>query len=199
MNRVVGGRPASEPDAAVGDPDGALLVAARRDPEAFGSFFDRNYGIVVRYFGRRTACAHTAADLTAETFAAALGGLHRYNPTRGSGRAWLFGIASNEFKQWLRLGHVEARHRHRLGMLTMPVDGADLDRIEALIDLTWISERLRTALGLLSQPVAAAVVLRVVEGLPYAEVASRIGCSEVNARVRVARGLDRLSTLLEEP
>jgi RNA polymerase sigma-70 factor (ECF subfamily) len=38
-----------------------------------------------------------------------------------------------------------------------------------------------------------AVRLRVVEELPYAQVAMRLGCSEGAARVRVTRGLARLA------
>lgn len=34
--------------------------------------------------------------------------------------------------------------------------------------------------------------LRVMEDLPYSEVARRLGCSEGAARVRVSRGLARL-------
>jgi DNA-directed RNA polymerase specialized sigma24 family protein len=41
-----------------------------------------------------------------------------------------------------------------------------------------------------------AVFLRVVRELPYDEVAAALGCSAGSARVRVSRGLDRLSQLL---
>jgi DNA-directed RNA polymerase specialized sigma24 family protein len=42
---------------------------------------------------RRTRDAELAADLTAETFAAALAARARFDPGRGSASAWLFGLA----------------------------------------------------------------------------------------------------------
>ena len=60
----------------------------------FGRFYDLNAESVLRYFYRRTACPETAADLTAETFAAALRSLSTYELGKGPARAWLFGIAS---------------------------------------------------------------------------------------------------------
>jgi len=42
-----------------------------------------------------------------------------------------------------------------------------------------------------------AVQLRVVEDLEYREIAVRLNCSVVAARVRVHRGLARLTKLLE--
>jgi DNA-directed RNA polymerase specialized sigma24 family protein len=54
--------------------DDALLVAAADDPEAFAQFYRAHVRGVVAYFRRRVGSAELAADLTAETFAAALAG-----------------------------------------------------------------------------------------------------------------------------
>src|SRR3546814_18298654 len=62
---------------------------------------------------RRTYCPHAAADLTAETFAQAWQQRCRYDSERGTGRAWIFGIAGNLFKQWLRQGLVRTKARAR--------------------------------------------------------------------------------------
>jgi len=66
----------------VGLSDAALLTAARRDPEAFGVFYQRHAPVVLAFFYRRTACVQTSADLTAETqpvpATATLG--HRHEP-----------------------------------------------------------------------------------------------------------------------
>jgi DNA-directed RNA polymerase specialized sigma24 family protein len=42
-----------------------------------------------------------------------------------------------------------------------------------------------------------AVELRVVAELEYAEIAGRLNCTEIAARVRVHRGLARLNQLME--
>ena len=46
-----------------------LLRRAREDPESFGVFYDRHAAAVLAFCVRRTACAETAADITAEVFA----------------------------------------------------------------------------------------------------------------------------------
>ena len=54
--------------------DDALPAAPRAEPEAFAVFYRRHVEALLAYFARRTRDAELAADLTAETFAAALGG-----------------------------------------------------------------------------------------------------------------------------
>src|SRR5919202_111232 len=76
--------------------DTALLLAATDDPVAFARFYRRHVRGVIAFFHRRTGDAETAADLTAETFAAALEGCHRYAPDRGAPAAWLYGIANRQ-------------------------------------------------------------------------------------------------------
>lgn len=179
------------------DLNGSLLARARRDPEAFAAFYRGNHDVVLRHFVRLTRCAHTSVDLTAETFAQALACVDRYDPDRGSGTAWLFGIANHQFHRYLRRGDVARRYRSRLGVVTPSTSNDDIERIEALADLEDVLPRLNAALDQLSAGVRAAVELRVAQDMPYAEVAARLGCSEGNARVRVARGLRTLSTAME--
>ena len=50
--------------------DEALLLSG--EPEDFGRFYDRYVRSLLAYFQRRTRDPEVAADLTAETFAAAL-------------------------------------------------------------------------------------------------------------------------------
>ena len=53
------------------------------DPrDDFTAFYRRHVRPLLAYFHRRTADAELAADLTAETFAAALDGAHRFKPER---------------------------------------------------------------------------------------------------------------------
>ena len=81
---------------------------------------------------RRTRNAELAADLTAETFAAALVARARFDPGRGSGSAWLFGIALHKLARVERSAAAERRARRRLGMERIELTDADLERIDAL-------------------------------------------------------------------
>jgi DNA-directed RNA polymerase specialized sigma24 family protein len=106
--------------------DDALLLAARRDAEAFAEFYRRHARPLAGYLLRRTGDAEAAADLLAETFAAALTGLNRFDPGRGDGAGWLYGIARHQLARRARRGAVEERARRRLGMERLELDDADL-------------------------------------------------------------------------
>jgi hypothetical protein len=81
--------------------DAELLAGSARDPEAFGIFYDRHAERLLTYFARRTWDAQEAADLTAETFAAAFAARRRYRDTGAPAFAWLLGIARHG--QFLRV------------------------------------------------------------------------------------------------
>lgn len=170
--------------------DAELLASA--DPEAFGIFYDRHIGVVLRYFFHRTACTHTAADLAAETFFEALRHRDRYDETRGQPRAWLFGIARNRFRRFARKGATDAAMLRRLAIPAV-WDEQDLRRVEDLVDSAELRAEVAASLALLTPTLRAAVELRVLEGLPYAEVAEQLGCTEGAARVRVSRALGMLA------
>ena len=152
---------------------------------------------MLAFFYRRTTCPHTSAELTAETFAQAITSLRRFDPSAGRARPWLFGIAGNLYRQWLRKGRLQTRTWERLGMRLPQMNDDDLEHIEALVDLQPLRSALQDALDQLSPGVRDAVLLRVAMDLPYDDVAARLGCSVGAARVRVARGLAQLSDELE--
>jgi RNA polymerase sigma-70 factor, ECF subfamily len=174
-----------------------LLARSARDPEAFGVFYDRYAERLLTYFARRTWDAQDAADLTAETFAAAFAARRRYRDTGAPAFAWLVGIARHQLQRALRRQRIDGRARRRLRIERAALDDASLARIEELADLRAMRPSLSAALEQLPPATARAVELRVSEELPFAEVARRLGCSEGAARVRVTRGLRHLADLLE--
>src|SRR5215207_5170463 len=94
------------------DSDEALLLSG--DLEDFGRFYDRYVRPLLAFFQRRVHDPEAAADLTAETFAAAL--VSRPSFGGSSGAAWLFAIAHHKLTDYRRRGSAESRMRARLGM-----------------------------------------------------------------------------------
>jgi RNA polymerase sigma-70 factor (ECF subfamily) len=165
--------------------DGELLVAARSDPVAFGVFYDRHVARVLAFFRGRVNSPEAAFDLTAETFAGALGSVGRYTPRREPAAAWLFAIARNKLSEAARRGAVDDRARRALEMQPVDVDDEGLEIVgQACAN--------GTALGLLDElPVEqrTAIWARHIEGRPYGEIALELRCSESVVRKRVSRGL----------
>jgi RNA polymerase sigma-70 factor (ECF subfamily) len=179
-------------------PDEALLLACRDEPEAFAVFYRRHVAPLLGYFLRRTRNAELAADLTAETFAAALDGAHRFRPERGPAIAWLYGIARRKLSHVERRGQVEDRARRRLGMRPLEVTDEALERVEAIGEADTTAAALREALDGLPAEQRAAVEARVLEERPYGEIADAARTSESVIRKRVSRGLAVLRSRLQE-
>jgi RNA polymerase sigma factor (sigma-70 family) len=167
--------------------DEDLLVG---DPEAFAAFYRRHAVPLAAFFLRRTGDREQAADLTAETFAAALQGRRRFDPERGTAAGWLYGIARHQLARAHERGHVETRARRRLGIPRIAFDDEALERVEAA---TSAHELLST----LPADERAAVEARVVGEREYDDIARAEATTEVAIRKRVSRGLARLRGRLE--
>jgi RNA polymerase sigma factor (sigma-70 family) len=177
--------------------DQELIGLARRDPEAFAVFYRRHVGSMIGFFVRRTACQETAADLTAETFAQAYLSRHRYRPTGAPAEAWLASIARHQLAHFVRAAEVASRARRRLGMRPVPAGDEPFEQLIDSFDARRDAAALHVAMDRLTDGVADALRFRVIDGLAYADVAARLGCTEAAARQRVARGLSHLSEHLD--
>jgi RNA polymerase sigma-70 factor (ECF subfamily) len=177
--------------------DDDLLAATRAEPEAFAVFYRRHVHGLLTYFARRTQDAELAADLTAETFAAALDGAHRHRPDKGPGAAWLYGIARRQLAHAVHRGAVEDRARRRLGMSPIALTDEGLERVEALATADAASPLLQAGLKALPNDQREAVLARVLDEDEYTEIAMRTGTSESVIRKRVSRGLTGLRHRLE--
>src|SRR5579862_4940534 len=93
---------ARAPVRTIREPPAAVRAWPRGRPpnsplEEFEQVYLRNVDVLMGYFARRCREPHTVADLTSETFIRAMDGFARFDPGRGSDRAWLFGIAAHVF------------------------------------------------------------------------------------------------------
>jgi RNA polymerase sigma factor (sigma-70 family) len=190
--------PGIEPDRELGASDFELLRDEDHAGASFGQFYDRHIDAIVAWAYRRTGDAEVAADLAMETFAAAYVMRRRYVAMNATARPWLYGIARRHLNRLAHGRRMSTKYRAKLGMATSAqLDAVDVERIEALVDLAPVLQSVRDAVRGLPAGEAQAVWPRVGLDLPYAEVATRLGCSVGAARVRVFRGLGRLTDSLE--
>jgi RNA polymerase sigma-70 factor (ECF subfamily) len=162
--------------------DDALLTSG--DLEDFGRFYDRYARSMLGFFQRRTGDPEVAADLTAETFAAALVSRSRYQPQEAGAAAWLFSIAHRKLADYLRRGRAEARMRARLGMQPVPVEAEDVELIR------WLGEEVATQIvDELPADQRDAIRAHILEDRGYEEIATSRQVSEATVRKRVSRGL----------
>jgi RNA polymerase sigma-70 factor (ECF subfamily) len=172
--------------------DADLIRAARADSAAFGELYRRHASAVDSYLRSRVDTG-AASELVAETFAQAALSLRRFRDEKdGSALPWLYGIAGNLVRTYHERSRVERRGRERLGMPVRSYE-VDLDDTLARVDAARLRPELAEALRDLPESQRQALGQRVVNGLPFAEVAVALGCSEVAARIRVSRALGTLS------
>ncbi|MDA0160847.1 sigma-70 family RNA polymerase sigma factor [Solirubrobacter ginsenosidimutans] len=163
-------------------------------PEAFAAFYREHERLLLGFFMRRTGQPELAADLTAETFAAALVSVRKFDPARGPAVGWLLGIAANQFRKACEKGSVEDRARRRLGMPTMVLEDEALKRIERISG----DERVQQLLTHLPPDQALAIRARVIDERSYGSIAAELRCSPSVVRQRVSRGLATLRSIAKE-
>ena len=113
------------------DPDELPRIA--HDPEALESFYREHVEAVGRFVARRVDDPHTAADLTAEVFLAAIASAPGYRPDRGAPVAWLFGVARNVVSAEHRRASRERAANARIQGRRL-LDDDDIARLQERID-----------------------------------------------------------------
>jgi RNA polymerase sigma-70 factor (ECF subfamily) len=145
--------------------------------------FRRHYRQIYGFVRRRTASDSVAEDIAAEVFADAAAALERFKPGATPVLAWLYTVARRRLAD-------EARRRARTPALA-PTDPS----VEYGPDLT---KALRRAIGSLPERQRAVVVLKLIEGWSFREIADRLGVSEAACKMRLSRALEQLRDALDE-
>ena len=95
----------------------------------FERLYRANVDAVTAYFARRAADPQVVADLTADTFVAAITSFKSFDPRKGTGRAWVFGIARRVYASYCE---TYSQHQHRLQRLAGRRE-LDPDQVEELL------------------------------------------------------------------
>jgi len=171
-------------------------VAARARPpglplEEFEQVYLRNVDVLMGYFARRCRDPQTVADLTSETFVRAMDGFAKFDPRRGSDRAWLFGIAARVFAR-----HCEQSAGGRDAVARLgghrSLDEDEIEELAGRIDAEREGAALMRRWARLPEVERAAIELVDLEGFTPMEAALALGVSRVAFRKRLSRARSRL-------
>jgi RNA polymerase sigma-70 factor (ECF subfamily) len=165
--------------------DEELLLSPIADD--FGRFYDRHVNVLLGWFARRTGDPDAAADLAAETFAAALAARGRFRPAATPAAGWLYGIAQHKLVDFYRRGSTEDRMCRKLGLARPALDDEDRELIDMLAHETAL-----TLVASLPADQRDAVRAHVFDDAGYDEIAAAAQTSEATIRKRVSRGLSSL-------
>jgi RNA polymerase sigma factor (sigma-70 family) len=146
--------------------------------------FRRHYAQVYRFLRRRTGSHEEAEDLAQVVFTEAAARLHEFRPGAAPVLAWLYTVAQRRL--------VDRARRVRAGSETVAelLEARRLQPVEPLGYGANVAEALREAIGALPEGQRRVVVMKLLEGRPFAEMAQRLGASEAACKMRFARGLE---------
>ncbi len=164
---------------------------ARGDLEAYRALFTRYYPRVYAFVVRRLRDPGLAEDVVVEVFYELWRSAARY---RGEARPSTFLCGIAHFK-CLSASRAQRRQK-RSSVVTL-----DAESLERIADPSSASEqlesraemrRVRDALDQLPEGQREVVELAFMDGLPYCEIAERLGVAEGTVKTRVARARARL-------
>ena len=131
-----------------------------------------------------------AEDLTSETFEIALRKWRRFDPRRGTPRAWLLAIARSAALDWFRSDSRRRRREQRADALDPRSDESSLG--------DGLSPELEEGVRALSAAEREVVALRIVLDLDSAETARLLGISPTAVSTRLSRALSKLEERMRE-
>ncbi len=155
------------------------------DSNRFASMYDAHVRDVYRYVYYRTQHRETAEDLTSQVFLKALAKIDTFDETRGSFRAWITGIAK----------HALIDH-YRSTRATIDIEDvwdlkSDADVVRDAETVERV-EKLRPYLQALPKEQRELLLLRLWDGLSYAEISAIVGKSEDACKMAFSRVVARL-------
>ncbi len=162
-----------------------LRRTSRGDVRAFRRLYAELYPPLERYVARRVSDDADRDDLVATCFERMLDRAERFDPDRGTVRAWAFGIARN-----LVIDHHRGRGRlaplDPLVLETRADDEAPDGPLQAVLRDEAL-EQLRAVIAELDRDQRELLSLRFGEELRHAEIATVLGLSEAAVRKRLSR------------
>ena len=166
------------------DTDAEIFQRSIRDPDAFREIFERHASAVHAYARRRIGMT-AGEEILALTFLTAFEKRARFDPSYGSARPWLLGIATNIIRHHLR---EEREYLRSLGRVAREQSEAPVDDV-ARLDAQRMKPQLITALLSLSDEDRETFLLLALGQLTYEEVASalRIPIGTVRSRIHRSR------------
>ena len=152
--------------------------------------FRRHYAQVYRFLRRRTESDDAAEDLAQAVFADAAARLQRREDEDPPVLAWLYTVARRRLADRAR---VAARRQGTLGSL----EEARVRPIEETLEYgAELAAVIAASIRELPEGQRRVVVMKLLEGRPFAEIAERLEVSEAACKMRFSRGLEALRTEL---
>ncbi len=168
-----------------------LMLAG--DEDAFTTLYRRRQGGIYRFALQMSGSTAIAEDVTQEVFMALVRDSQKFDPTRGTLAAYLYGIARHHVLRCLHKdrAHVPLGEEHAAADAPPGVQLAAPGDILGDLARTELIERIRQVVLALPAHYREVVVLCELHEMSYVEAAAVLGCAvgTVRSRLHRARGM----------
>ena len=169
-----------------------MTRVARGDAEAFSELYDQTSSMVYGLALRVVRSEAMAEEVTQEVFLQVWRQASGFDAQRGSVKSWIATLAHRRAVDVVRRSQ-SARDRE----LKVPADGPSADVAEMAI-LGDERDRVRAALGSLTDLQFQAIEMAYFGGLTYREVAEQLDTPLATVKTRIRDGLTRLRSAFGE-
>ncbi|MGQ7787837.1 sigma-70 family RNA polymerase sigma factor [Nesterenkonia sp. PF2B19] len=184
------------PPASLGGPDpcGELLVrTASGDAQAFEELFRGQGSVLLAVILRIVRSRALAEEILQDVFAEVWEDCSRFDPGRGSGRAWLITVSRRRAIDRVRSVSAQRERDTAHGEGQLRQESPDV-QYEALENIE--SARAARAVQGLPEDQARAIALAYYHGMTHVEIADHLGVPLGTVKTRIRDGMRRLRTSL---
>ncbi len=150
-----------------------------------------------KFFLYRIGDRTVAEDLTSDTFERVLRARWRFDPRRGTEAAWIYSVALNRLRDYVRRAEGEGRALEKAAHQGEQLEGGHSEAGEGALRAVEARQTVFGALESLSDEERVAVALRYGADLTLAETARVIGERRTTIEGRIYRALRKMRTHLE--
>ena len=179
----------------------SLIERAKKDSEAFGTLFEEHYPTTFAYVFRRVPDWNLSKDITSEVFFKAFKGLWRYRWQGIPFSSWLYRIATNEVRMYLRKKRppvVSLDHlMEESGFEPVDPQTLEAERLEAERKLEAHADFLAIQSKILELPpkYQDVITLRYFERKTVKQVAEILNLKEGTVKSLLSRGVRKLQKI----
>jgi RNA polymerase sigma-70 factor (ECF subfamily) len=168
------------------------IEAAKLNPEKFAPLYSKYYKPIFSYVFQRLDSKDTAFDITAQVFYKALINIKSYEFKGVPFASWLYRIAYNELMQLFKSNKIQKCVNADVSDLRFICETNEEPFFEEYIPL------LQRLLVKLEEQELQLVEMRYFEKRPFKEVAEILNITEVNAKVKMHRIIEKLKKELKK-
>ena len=168
------------------------IEKAKKDIRFFEPLYDAYYETVFRFIYQRVFDKNTAFDITADVFCKAMNKILLYQDKGFAFSSWLYRIALNEISN-----HYRDANRLR----SVNIDSADIGNVFEELSSDYTEETyklLQEALGELKENELQMIEMRFFEKRSFKEIAEVFDLSDVNAKIKTYRLLEKLKGIMKK-